>query len=199
MKILIVGAAGTIGKAVAEELGQRHEIVGAGRDSGSVAFDMTDPASVKTAFAAIGTVDAVVVAAGAVTFKPLPEMSPADYLFGLQNKVMGQVNVVLGGLPRVADGGSFTLTTGVLDHDPIRAGSGASMANGAINAWVAAAAIEMPRGIRINVVSPGLLEESEAALGSFFPGHIPVPGRRVARAYAKSVEGAQTGQVYSVL
>ena len=119
-------------------------------------------------------------------------------LLGLTNKVMGQINLVLVGLNYVTNGGSFTLTSGVLDRDPIRSGSGAATANGALGGFVVGAAIEMPRGLRINVVSPGLLEVSEKRYGKFFPGHERVSSARVGLAYAKSVEGALTGQVLIV-
>ena len=119
-------------------------------------------------------------------------------MLGLTNKVMGQVNLVLAGLDHVGDGGSFTLTSGVLDRDPVRMGTGAATANGALGGFVTGAAIEMPRGLRINVVSPGLLEVSEKRYGSFFPGHERVSSERVGLAYAKSVEGALTGQVIIV-
>jgi len=109
------------------------------------------------------------------------------------------VNLVLVGRDHVTNGGSFTLTTGVLDHDPIVQGSSASMVNGAVNAFVVAAAIEMAHGQRINAVSPGVIEEAMASYGPFFRGFLPVPAARAALAYAKSVEGAQTGQVYRVL
>jgi NAD(P)-dependent dehydrogenase (short-subunit alcohol dehydrogenase family) len=198
MKILLVGAAGTIGRAVAAELGRRHEIVAAGRSSGDVRLDITDPDSIRAAFKKTGRLDAVVSAAGHVKFAPLGEMHDADFQVGLRDKLMGQVNLVLIGRDSVADGGSFTLTSGVLDREPIRGGSSASLVNGALDAFVMAAAIELPRGLRINAVSPGLVEESAAALGAFFPGFETVPAARAALAYSRSVEGAQTGQVYRV-
>ena len=198
MKVLIVGATGTIGRAVAAELGKRHEVIAAGRSSGAVRMDMTDAASIAAAFKKVGRVDAVVCTAGHVKFAPFAEMHGEDYEVGNRDKLMGQVNLVLIGRETVADGGSFTLTTGVLDSDPIRGGSSASLVNGAINAFVMAAAIEMPRGLRINAVSPGLIQESAEALASYFPGFETVPATRAALAYAKSVEGAQTGRVYRV-
>lgn len=199
MKILIVGASGTIGRSVAAELGRRHEIVATGRSSGDVRMDMTDAGSIRAAFQKVGRVDAVVCTAGHVKFAPLEQMQAADFDIGLRDKLMGQVNLVLIGRESVADGGSFTLTTGVLDSDPIRGGSSASMVNGAVNAFVMAAAIEMPRGLRINAVSPGLITESAEALGSYFRGFETVPAARAALAYSKSVEGAQTGRVYRIL
>lgn len=199
MRVLVVGATGLIGRAVVAELAPRHEIIRAGRSSADVALDITSAESIAAAFRSIGTVDAVVSAAGHVKFAPFAEMAAADYEVGLRDKLMGQVNLVLIGRDFIADGGSFTLTTGVLDSDPIRMGTSASMVNGAVNGFVMAAAIEMPRGQRINVVSPGVIAEAMDKLAPFFRGFEPVPAARAALAYAKSVEGAQTGQVYRVV
>ena len=199
MRIVVIGASGTLGQAVVAELGSRHEIVAVGRSSGDIRIDMTDQESIRAGFGQIGRFDALVATTGKVKFAPLDQMDNAAYRIGLNDKLMGQVNLVLMGMRTISDSGSFTLTSGVLSHDPVRAGSSASMVNGAIDAFVMAAAIELPRGLRINVVSPGLLEESLGAYGPFFPGHEPVPGARVARAYAKSVEGGLTGKVIKVL
>ena len=199
MRIVLVGASGTIGQAVAKELGERHEIVAVGSKSGEVRMDVTDAASIRAGFERIGRADAVVSTVGKVKFAPLEEMAEADYEVGLKDKLMGQVNLVLIGRGFVNDGGSFTLTSGVLSHDPIRFGSSASMVNGAIDAFVRAAAVELPRGLRINAVSPGVLQESMETYGPYFRGHEPVPAARVALAYARSVEGRRTGQVFEVL
>ncbi len=199
MKVLIVGASGTIGRAVAVELGRRHDIIAAGRSSGDVRIDITHPASMVAAFKKVGRIDAVVSTAGHVKFAPFVDMRGEDYEIGNRDKLMGQVNLVLIGRESVADGGSFTLTTGVLDSDPIRGGSSASLVNGAVNAFVMAAAIEMPRGLRINAVSPGLIQEAAEAFAPFFRGFEMVPAARAALAYSKSVEGSQTGRVYRVL
>jgi len=198
MRVLIVGASGTIGRAVVAELGQRHDIVTAGRNSGDVRIDITDVDTIRAAYKRIGTIDAMVAAVGKVKFAPFEEMQPADYEIGLRDKLMGQVNLVLIGREYVADGGSFTLTTGILDSDPIRQGTSASLVNGAINAFVLAAAIELPRRLRINAVSPGVISEAMEDYGPYFRGFEPVPAGRAALAYAKSVEGLQTGQVYRV-
>ena len=199
MRVLLVGASGTIGRAVAAELEGRHDIVTVGRSSGDLRADMTDVASIRAMYDAAGSIDAVVSAAGHVKFAPFAEMDADAYDIGLRDKLMGQVNLVLVGRDYVSEGGSFTLTTGVLDSDPIVQGTSASMVNGAVNAFVMAAAIEMPRGQRINVVSPGVITEAMEAYAPFFRGHEPVPAARAALAYAKSVEGAQTGQVYRVI
>lgn len=198
MKVLLVGAQGTVGCAVAAELGGRHEIISAGRQGGDLRLDLADPASLRAAFAKLGQVDAIVSAAGQVGWAPLLDLTEQQWAFSLHNKLMGQVNLALIGQAHLRDGGSITLTSGVLNHDPVAYGAAASLANGGIEGFVRAAAAELPRGLRINAVSPGVLVESMDALGPFFRGFQPVPGARVALGYARSVEGGQTGQVYAM-
>ena len=199
MKIVVVGATGTIGKAVVAALADRHEIIKVGSKSGDLKVDITDSASIRRMFDTVGRVDAVVATAGKVHFGPLADMTEAEMEIGLRNKLMGQVNLVLIGQKYVNDGGSFTLTSGLLSHDPIRYGAAASLVNGALDAFVTGAAIELDRGLRINIVSPGVLVESLPVYGEYFRGHEAVPGARVANAYVKSVEGRLTGQVFHVL
>lgn len=198
MKIIIVGAEGDIGNAACSELAVRHDIIKVGRTSGELQVDLSDRSSIETLYEKTGKVDAVVCTAGVVHFGPLTEFTEDQFMIGLTNKLMGQVNLVLCGLPHINDGGSFTLTSGVLDRDPVRQGTGAATANAALAGFVTGAAIELPRRLRINVVSPGLLEVSEKRYGAYFPGHERVPSDRVGRAYAKSVDGAGTGQVIIV-
>ena len=199
MKIVVIGATGTVGRAVTAALEGEHEVVKVGSKSGDHQVDITDAGSIRQLFDKIGRVDAVVSTAGKVHFGPLTEMTEAEMEIGLKNKLMGQVNLVLIGQRYVNDGGSFTLTSGVLSHDPIRFGASASLVNGALDAFVKAAAIELERGVRINSVSPGVLVESLPVFGPYFRGHDAVPGARVANAYVKSVEGRLTGQVIQVL
>lgn len=198
MKVLIVGASGTVGTAVASELRARHEILTAGRSSGDFRVDIADPHSVRELYAQTGKLDAVACAAGNVYFGPLETMTAEQFDIGLRDKLMGQVNLVLAGREAVAPGGSFTLISGILSHDPIRFGASAALVNGAIDSFVRAAAIEL-RDYRINAVSPSVLEESLAAYGPYFYGFEAVPVKRVALAYSKSIEGAQSGQIYRVL
>lgn len=198
MKIIVVGAAGDIGQAACKELGARHDIITVGRSSGDYQVDLANLAAVKVLYQKIGDVDAVVSCAGDATFAPLAELDQETFMVGLRQKVMGQVNLVLAGLDVVADGGSFTLTSGVLDRDPIRMGANAATANGALAGFVKSAAIELPRGLRVNVVSPGMLDVSAPRYGAWFHGHKPVPSHDVGLAYAKCVEGALTGQVVNV-
>ena len=204
LRILLIGAGGELGRAVAAELGGRHEIISAGSKSGDIRIDISDPTSIVAGLAAAGPLDAVACAAGAVNFLPLSAVSVASieessYGLGLANKLMGQVNLSLAARDALREDGSITLIAGVLAGDPIFAGSSASMVNGAIEAFARAAAIELPRGLRINAVSPTVFEESMDGYGPFFRGFDPVPVARAARAFARSIEGRQTGQVYPVV
>lgn len=198
MKIILIGSTGDIGKAALSELSTRHDIIKVSRNSGDIQADISDQQSLQEMYREAGKVDAVISTAGNVHFGPLEGFTQEQFMLGLTDKVMGQINVVLEGLSYVNDKGSFTLTSGVLDRDPIRNGVGAATANGALGGFVVGSAIEMPREIRINVVSPGLLDVSEERYGSFFPGHERVSSKRVGLAYAKSVEGPGTGKVIIV-
>ncbi|NWA05136.1 short chain dehydrogenase [Pseudomonas gingeri] len=198
MKILLIGAHGTIGSAIEKELAPRHEIIRIGRTSGDLHVDISDSASIRQLFEQTGKFDALVCAAGNVNFVALAEMSEKDFALGLQDKLMGQVNLVLIGREYANDGASFTLTSGILNRDPIRTGASASLVNGAIDGFVKAAAIELPRGLRVNSVSPNVLVEAMGSYAPYFRGFKPVPAVDVALAYAKSVEGLQTGQTYHV-
>jgi NAD(P)-dependent dehydrogenase (short-subunit alcohol dehydrogenase family) len=198
MKIIVVGGTGTIGKAVVKELAKRHTIMVAGFSHGDIKVDIKDIKSIETMYKSIGKFDAVVSTVGKVHFGDFTEMTPEHYFIGLNDKLMGQVNLVLTGLKYINDAGSFTLTSGILSQDPVRFGSSASMVNGAIDSFTIASAIEMPRAIRINSISPTIVTESMEAYGDYFHGFEPASAARVALAYSKSVEGNQTGQVYPV-
>jgi NAD(P)-dependent dehydrogenase (short-subunit alcohol dehydrogenase family) len=198
MRILVVGAEGTVGKAAISDLSKRHEIVSAGRNSGQIRVDLMDEKSVLAMFTSAGQIDAVIATTGHGHFGPVAETTPELFRKGINDKLMGQINVALIGMHHIVDGGSITLTSGVTNRDPIRKGASAAAVNGALDSFVFSAAIEMPRGLRINIVSPGLLEESAKAYDGFFPGHIPVSSMRVGFAYTKAVEGAVNGQVICV-
>ncbi|MFM0010244.1 short chain dehydrogenase [Paraburkholderia sediminicola] len=197
-KIVVIGATGTVGQAVSAALKARHEVIEVGATRGQYHVDSTDPASIERLFGEIGKVDGVVTATGKLHFGPLPEMSVEQFWVGLRDKLMGQINVVLGTQRYVNDGGSFTLTSGIVGDEPIREGANATTVNLALEGFVRGAAIELPRGIRINVVSPTVLTEALGAFAPYFRGFEPVSAERAAQAYLRSVEGAQTGRVYRV-
>ncbi|MFO0582236.1 MAG: short chain dehydrogenase [Anaeromyxobacter sp.] len=191
MKIVVVGATGTIGKAVADALAARHEVVRVSR-SGSPAANLEDEASLRRLFDAVKGVDAVVSCAGSAAFKPLAALAGPDYEVGLRSKLMGQVNLARLAMQHLADKGSITLTGGVLAHEPMPGGAAISMVNAALEGFAAGAALEAPRGIRINVVSPPWISETLRKLGMDAPGAISAAA--CAKAYAASVEGDLTGK-----
>jgi len=197
MKTVVIGATGNIGRVVADALESRgHEVIRASRN-GEVAVDVTDAASVAALFDSVTDIDAVVVAAGSVPFKHLTELSRDDYLSAFTSKTLSQIEVVRQAIAKIRDGGSITLTSGVLSRDPIATGAAAAMANGALESFVVTAAAEAPRGIRINAVSPDVLENSPG-YHQLFAGHRPVSDAEIGRAYTLAVEGLVTGQTITV-
>jgi NAD(P)-dependent dehydrogenase (short-subunit alcohol dehydrogenase family) len=196
MKIVVIGAGHVGGAALAALQARGHEVIAATRRS-DPGVDATDPSSIEALFSTVGTVDAVVTALGSAPFKPLAELTREDFAAGYAGKVQTQLDVVRIATPYVVDGGSFALTTGVLAREPIRTGAASSLANGALEAFVMAAAVELPRGLRINAVSPTVLVEATAYHPSF-PGFTQVSAAAVGQAYVKAVEGFQTGQVYEL-
>lgn len=193
MKIIVIGATGTIGQRVAEALSERHEVVGVSRTRGPFNVDISQPDSVKALFDSVKPFDAVVSAAGKAAFGQLADLDDADFQLGLSSKLMGQVNLVRHGFRHIADGGSFTLTSGMLSHSPTPGSAAISLVNAAVEAFARAAVLDLERGIRVNAVSPPWVRETLEALGRDpEPG---LPAATVARAYVASVEGAMAGKV----
>jgi len=198
MKIVIIGASGTVGRAVTEALSDRHEVIRVGRTQGDYQVDITSQESVQALFDTIGKVDAIVSASGGVHFGPLATMKASDFNQGLQDKLLGQVRLALTGQHYLNEGGSITLISGIIAHEPIAQGVNATTVNAALEGFVRAAACELPHGIRINLISPTVLTESAEAYDGFFPGFESVPATKVAQAYRRSVEGVQSGRIYQV-
>ena len=193
MRIVVIGATGTIGKAVVTALAERHEVVPVAHSKGELRVDLAEPESVRGLFAKLGEVDAVVCAAGSAVFGALDKLTDQDFSLCLSNKLMGQVNVLRAAVPRLRDGGSITLTSGVLAREPTPGSAAISLVNSALEGFVAAAALEMPRGIRVNVVSPPWVRETLIKMGRDGAGGMPAA--KVAAAYVASVEGRANGKV----
>jgi len=199
MKILIVGASGTIGSHLCRTFEKDHEVVKVSRKNSTVTADLTDSTSLEAMFAHVGSFDALICAAGGGHMGPFSQTTEEDFYKGIKSKMMGQINLVLYGQKFINPRGSFTLTTGILSEDPIRNGSNLTTINAAVNGFVLAAAGELSgKGIRINAVSPGLLQDSAETLGEYFPGHTPVAAGKVMDAYRKSVLGMASGQIIKV-
>jgi NAD(P)-dependent dehydrogenase (short-subunit alcohol dehydrogenase family) len=192
MRIMVVGASGTIGSAVADLLGKKHDVIRASRN-GEVKMDISEPQSIRAAFADVGQLDAVVSCAGDATFAALEQLTDDDLSFSIQNKLLGQVNLVRFGISKIRDKGSFTLTSGIFATNPWPGVPAIAMVNGAIESFGRAAALDLPRGIRLNVVSPPFIEETAAKMGMAGKGMITAADN--AKAYAEFVEGTATGQI----
>jgi NAD(P)-dependent dehydrogenase (short-subunit alcohol dehydrogenase family) len=201
MKILVVGATGTIGRAIADKLAADHEVHRASRH-GAERVDLGDPGSMEALYEKLAPVeggeplDAVVCAAGRAPFAPLEGLSDADFELAIRSKLMGQVNLVRRGLAHVRDGGSFTLTSGLLSRHPVPGSTALAMANGALEAFVKAAALDMPREIRINVVSPGWVSETLERLGRDAQGG--TPATELAETYIAALGSEQSGETLLV-
>jgi NAD(P)-dependent dehydrogenase (short-subunit alcohol dehydrogenase family) len=191
MKVVVFGATGTIGKAVVEALKGKHDVISVSRSTGGHRADITDKASLERALAAIGAVDAIVCAAGGAVFKPLEQLSDADFRKCLDDKLMGQVNVIRLGMRHVRPGGSITITSGILAQEPMAGGAAISMVNSGLEGFVRGAAFELEGKLRVNVVSPPWVTETLKAYK--MDESIGIPAARVAKAYVHSVEGAETG------
>jgi NAD(P)-dependent dehydrogenase (short-subunit alcohol dehydrogenase family) len=192
MRVLVVGANGTIGQAIVQVLSPRHEVIRASRSKSEVKVDLTDTESIRSMYRTMGKVDAVVCAAGEGKFAPLAQLTDEDFRFTLSSKLMGQVNLVRYGVDSVNDRGSFTLTTGILFEQPSPGSAAIAPVNGALIGFVRAAALELPRGIRINDCCPGWVSETLKAMGMDPKGGTPADV--VARDYVASVEGTFTGR-----
>jgi len=195
MKILIIGGKGTIGKKVSYHFSKKHEIIIGGRNSGDIIVDITDSKSIEAMFESVGKVDAVVCIAGEAKWAAFDSMTEEDFYIGLRSKLMGQVNIVRMGQDYLNSGGSFTLTTGILADHPVALTTSAAMVNGGIHSFVKAASLELRNEARINVVSSGLVEDAVEKYETYFPGHNPIPMKKVINGYVKSVEGKGTGEI----
>ena len=194
MKIVVIGATGTIGGAVVKLLRQRHQVIAVSRSSGDYRADITNKASIETALRAIGKVDAIVSAAGSAVFKPLTALTDSDFDKSLQDKLMGQVNVVRAGAQYIQSGGSITLTSGILAQEPMPGSAAISLVNAGLEGFGRAAALELQSAkVRVNVVSSPWVRETLVALNMNPSSGLPAD--EVAKAYAQSVEGSATWEI----
>ena len=198
MRVLIVGAFGTIGKYVTQELSRDTDIITASYSQGDLQVDLNSIDSINAMYEKINMdLDAVVcVASRGVVLKHLTEMQVTDYHESLKQKFYGQIQLVLAGIDKMKEGGSFTLTTGIMNRDFIKHGSAPAIVNSAVEGFVRSACLELPNKLRLNAVSPALLEDSVEAYADYCPGYEPVSGQKVARSYRRSIYGIQTGQIF---
>lgn len=198
MKILVVGGTGTIGKTIVNHFLVGNEVIVAGRTSGDYKVDIADSKSIKKLFKQVGKVDAIICAAGEAKWAPFNELSESDFHIGLRSKLMGQVNLVRIGRKYLKKNGSITLTTGILADDPVVKTASAAMVNGGIHSFVQAVALELKKGIRVNVVSSGVVMDAYVKYESYFPGHPPIAMDKMMLGYVRSVMGKDNGKVIRI-
>ncbi|MBF4985148.1 short chain dehydrogenase [Nonlabens mediterrranea] len=198
MKILIIGGHGTIGKKVVAHFQDENEILIAGRTNGDITVDIADAKSIKTMFDHLGKLDAIICIAGEAKWAPFNDLTEDDYYIGLKSKLMGQVNLVRIGQDYLNSNGSITLSTGILADDPVVKTTSAAMVNGGIHSFVKAVALEIENGIRVNVVSSGMVEDAYEKYKNYFPGHNPIPMTKVINGYVRSVNGKGNGEIIRI-
>ncbi len=195
MRILIIGGNGTIGQPVTEHFSKDNEVIVAGRNSGELTIDITDSGSIKKGLEQVGILDAIVCIAGEAKWADFKDLTEEDYYIGLKSKLMGQVNLVRIGQNYLNPNGSITLSTGILADDPVVKTTSASMVNGGVHSFVQAVALEIENGIRVNAVSLGMVEDAYEKYKDYFPGHNPIPMKKVVKAYVRSVNGKDNGKI----
>ncbi|WP_431121174.1 short chain dehydrogenase [Flagellimonas flava] len=198
MKILIIGGQGTIGNKVVSYFSNNDEVLVAGRKTGDITVDISQSASIESMFQTIGKLDAIVCIAGEAKWDDFESLSEEDFYIGIRSKLMGQVNLTRIGQHYLNPGGSITLSTGILADDPVVKTASAAMVNGAIHSFVQAAALELQHGIRLNVVSLGLVIDAYEKYKDYFPGHTPISMEKAVNAYIKSIKGKGNGKVIRV-
>jgi NAD(P)-dependent dehydrogenase (short-subunit alcohol dehydrogenase family) len=197
MKVIVIGATGTIGRAIVQAIGNRHEVVPVSFSKSAIKVDIADRASIGKMFETTGRVDAVISAAGLAKFGPMTSLTNADFELGLENKLMGQVNLVRFGIDNINDNGSITLTSGILSRKPMPGSTAISLVNSALEGFVRAAALEMPRNIRINIVSPNWVVDTLKAFN--MDPSIGTPVEVVVAAYLQVLESSMNGEVIDAI
>lgn len=198
MKILIIGGNGTIGNKVVSHFNNEDNVMIAGRKSGDFIVDISDSNSIKEMFKKTGKWDAIICIAGEAKWDDFNKLTEDDYYIGLKSKLMGQVNLVRIGQNYLNPNGSITLSTGILADDPVVKTASASMVNGGIHSFVKAVSLEIENGIRVNVVSSGMVEDAYKKYKDYFPGHNPIPMKKVINGYVRSVNGKGNGEIIRI-
>lgn len=197
MKIVIVGASGTMGSHLSNAFAKDHEVIKVDRSKGDIRIDITSTDSINNMYEQIGDFDALICTAGPTFVGSWKTLTDKEFRQGVEGKMMGQINLVLIGQSYINPKGSFTLITGALTHEPQKNFANASAANAAVEGFVRAAAIELVDGIRINAVSPKVIENSPHYF-PYFPGEIPTTMKQLEYGFRKSIFGGNTGQIINL-
>ena len=197
-KIIVVGATGKLGRVVVEGLQKDYEVIRAGRSGPDLKIDAFDFESVSDILASVGPFDGLVSCIGGTPFKTFEELTMDDFAAGLSTKCFSQLNLAKAAIPFLSENGSITLTSGIIGDEPIIAGSCAAAANGALNMCVSTLAAEYAGKLRINVVSPSIIENSVDHYGMLFDGFEPTSNKSIIHAYRRTISAPITGRVMSL-
>jgi NAD(P)-dependent dehydrogenase (short-subunit alcohol dehydrogenase family) len=193
-KIVVVGATGRLGRVVVGGLND-YEVIRAGRSGPDLKIDALNFESVSDVFASIGTFDGLISCIGGTPFKTFEELTMEDFALGLSKKCFSQLNLAKAAIPYLTENGSITLTSGIIGDEPILAGSCAAAANGALNTCVSTLAAEYAGKLRINIVSPSIIENSVEDYGMLFDGFEPTSKKRIVEAYRRTISAPISGKV----
>ena len=193
-KIVVVGATGRLGRVVVGGLND-YEVVRAGRSGPDLKIDALDFESVSDVFASVGTFDGLISCIGGTPFKTFEELTMEDFALGLSKKCFSQLNLAKAAIPYLTENGSITLTSGIIGDEPILAGSCAAAANGALNMCVSTLAAEYAGKLRINIVSPSIIENSVEDYGMLFDGFEPTSEKRIIEVYRRTISAPISGRV----
>ena len=197
-KIIVVGATGKLGRVVVEGLRKDYEVIRAGRSGPDLKIEAFDFESVSDILASVGPFDGLVSCIGGTPFKTFEELTMDDFAAGLSTKCFSQLNLAKAAIPFLSENGSITLTSGIIGDEPIIAGSCAAAANGALNMCVSTLAAEYAGKLRINVVSPSIIENSVDHYGMLFDGFEPTSNESIIHAYRRTISAPITGRVMSL-
>ncbi len=123
--------------------------------------DVGEEEQVRDLFATLERVDVLVTCAGGAVFGTIDGTPPARWKELFHGRFFGQIHCCHYAVPKMADGSVILLCSGIADGANVPDYSGGSALCGAVNAMGKNLAVELaPRGIRVNVISPGLIGDT---------------------------------------
>ncbi len=174
---VITGGGSGIGLAVAERFareGARTVLVGRrqqrldeaatriGHGAYGISADVADISQVRALFDQLARVDLLVTCAGGAIFGAVDELDPSAWQNLFKARFFGQLNACHYAVPKMPEGSVILLCSGIAGRIGFPNYSGGAGLCGGIDAMGRALAVELaPRGIRVNVLSPGLIEDTE--------------------------------------
>jgi len=169
-RVLVIGAASGIGHECAHALaaagwsvvaGDMAEIEPGGVVTDAAVFDVRDADAVDAGIARLaeaGPFDAMVNAAGLARVAPLTEITPRGWDLLVDVNLTGAFHVLRSVAPRMADGGAIVMISSVDSTLPVSGLAHYCASKAGVDALSRSAALELgPRGIRCNVVAPGVV------------------------------------------